>query len=53
MEVALNEQLKWELYSAYLYLSMAAYFEDIGLEGFASLDESPDCRRTHACYEIL
>jgi len=35
MEEALNEQLKWELYSAYLYLSMAAYFEDIGLEGFA------------------
>jgi len=35
MEGALNEQLKWELYSAYLYLSMAAYFEDLGLEGFA------------------
>ncbi len=35
MEEALNEQLKWELYSAYLYLSMAAYFEDLGLEGFA------------------
>jgi len=35
MENALNEQLKWELYSAYLYLSMSAYFENIGLEGFA------------------
>lgn len=35
MEKALNEQLKWELYSAYLYLSMSAYFEDLGLEGFA------------------
>ncbi len=35
MEAALNEQLKWELYSAYLYLSMAAYFEDLGLEGFS------------------
>jgi len=35
MEEALNEQIKWELYSAYLYLSMAAYFEDLGLEGFA------------------
>ncbi|MFN3920979.1 MAG: ferritin [Caldimicrobium sp.] len=35
MEKALNEQIKWELYSAYLYLSMAAYFEDQGLEGFA------------------
>lgn len=35
MEKALNEQLKWELYSAYLYLAMSAYFEDQGLEGFA------------------
>jgi len=35
MERALNEQVKWELYSAYLYLSMASYFEDLGLEGFA------------------
>ncbi|MCS7150069.1 MAG: ferritin [Caldimicrobium sp.] len=35
MEKALNEQLKWELYSGYLYLAMAAYFEDQGLEGFA------------------
>ena len=35
MEEALNEQIKWEFYSAYLYLSMAAYFEDLGLEGFA------------------
>ncbi len=35
MEKALNEQVKWELYSAYLYLAMAAYFEDQGLEGFA------------------
>ncbi|AIF70159.1 ferritin [Palaeococcus pacificus DY20341] len=33
---ALNEQLNRELYSAYLYFSMAAYFEDINLEGFAS-----------------
>jgi ferritin len=32
---ALNEQVKWELYSAYLYLSMAAYFESVHLQGFA------------------
>lgn len=32
---ALNEQLKWEMYSANLYLSMSAYFSDIGLPGFA------------------
>ena len=36
MEQALNDQVKWELWSSYLYLSMAAYFEDMGLMGFAS-----------------
>ena len=32
---ALNEQIKWELYSSYLYLSMSAYFTSINLSGFA------------------
>lgn len=32
----LNEQVNKELYSAYLYLSMSAYFSDIGLLGFAN-----------------
>ncbi len=32
---ALNDQINAELYSSYLYLSMAAYFEDKGLPGFA------------------
>jgi len=32
---AMNEQINKELYSAYLYLSMAAYFEDKNLPGFA------------------
>lgn len=32
---ALNSQLNAELYSAYLYLSMEAYFESIDLSGFA------------------
>jgi ferritin len=36
MEQALNDQVKWELWSSYLYLSMASYFEDMGLMGFAS-----------------
>ena len=35
MAQALNEQIKWEFYSAYLYLSMASYFESISLTGFA------------------
>lgn len=33
---ALNEQINAESYSAYMYLSMAAYFEEIGLSGFAN-----------------
>ena len=36
IETALNEQINWELYSAYLYLSMSAYFLSINLNGFAS-----------------
>ncbi len=32
---AINEQIKNELYSAYLYLSMGAYFEAANLSGFA------------------
>jgi ferritin len=32
---AMNEQIKNELYSAYLYLSMAAYFEAEDFQGFA------------------
>lgn len=31
----LNEQINKELYSAYLYLAMSAYFSDLGLLGFA------------------
>ncbi len=33
---ALNSQLNAELYSAYLYLAMEAYFESINLSGFAN-----------------
>ncbi|MBF0481666.1 MAG: ferritin [Desulfovibrionaceae bacterium] len=36
MEAAINEQIKWEFYSGYMYLSMAAYFDGLGLAGFAS-----------------
>ena len=36
MSKAFNKQLNAEFYSAYLYLSMAGYFETIGLKGFAS-----------------
>ena len=36
IEEAINKQINEEMYSAYLYLSMSAYFEDIGLRGFAN-----------------
>lgn len=36
MEEALNRQVNAELESFYIYLSMAAYFQSINLDGFAS-----------------
>lgn len=36
MEKAINDQIQKELYSAYVYLSMAAYFEANNLTGAAS-----------------
>ena len=36
MEKALNAQFNAELYSGYLYLAMAAYFEDNDYSGFAA-----------------
>lgn len=36
MQEALNDQVNAELYSAYLYLAMAAYFESLRLSGFAN-----------------
>ena len=36
MQNALNEQINAEIWSAYLYLSMSAYFEDQNLPGFAN-----------------
>jgi len=35
MQEAVNEQINKELYSSYLYLSMAVYFENKNLPGFA------------------
>nr|5V5K_A Chain A, Ferritin [Archaeoglobus fulgidus]5V5K_B Chain B, Ferritin [Archaeoglobus fulgidus]5V5K_C Chain C, Ferritin [Archaeoglobus fulgidus]5V5K_D Chain D, Ferritin [Archaeoglobus fulgidus]5V5K_E Chain E, Ferritin [Archaeoglobus fulgidus]5V5K_F Chain F, Ferritin [Archaeoglobus fulgidus]5V5K_G Chain G, Ferritin [Archaeoglobus fulgidus]5V5K_H Chain H, Ferritin [Archaeoglobus fulgidus] len=36
MVEALNRQINAEIYSAYLYLSMASYFDSIGLKGFSN-----------------
>ena len=35
VHAALNEQIKDELYAAYLYLAMSGYFKDLNLDGFA------------------
>lgn len=36
MEAALNNQINAEAFSGYLYIAMSAYFQDMGLKGFAS-----------------
>jgi ferritin len=36
IEKAINKQINAELWSAYLYLSMASYFESASLKGFAN-----------------
>jgi ferritin len=36
MEKAINDQMNAELYSSYLYFSMAAYFDSVNLKGFSS-----------------
>ena len=33
LEAALNQQINEEYYSSYLYLAIAAYFEDSNLDG--------------------
>jgi ferritin len=35
IQAALNEQIKDELYAAYLYLAMNGYFKELNLDGFA------------------
>ncbi len=36
IEKAINEQINAELFSAYLYISMGAYFDSINLTGFSN-----------------
>ncbi len=36
LEAAFNKQINEEIFSAYLYLSMAAYFHSLNLDGFAA-----------------
>jgi len=49
MQDALNEQIKNELYSGYLYLAMSAYAESINLPGFAHwMREQAEEEQEHA-----
>jgi ferritin len=49
MQNAMNEQINKEFFSSYLYLSMAAYFEDRNLTGFAHwMRLQADEEREHA-----
>lgn len=53
---AINEQINKELFSSYLYLSMAAYFEDKSLPGFAHWMRAQEAEeREHAMkfYDFL
>ena len=56
MQEAINEQINKELYSSYLYLSMAAFFAEENLPGFAKwLHVQTDEEREHGMklYEHL
>ncbi|CAG1006251.1 bacterioferritin B [Anaerolineales bacterium] len=56
MQDAINDQINKELYSSYLYLSMAAYFEDNNLPGFAHwmrVQESEEREHAMKLYDFL
>jgi ferritin len=56
MQDAVNDQINKELYSSYLYLSMAAYFEDKNLPGFAKwmhVQEGEERGHAMKLYEFL
>ena len=56
MQDAINDQIQKELFSSYLYLSMAAYFENKNLPGFAhwmSVQEGEERGHAMKFYEFL
>ncbi len=56
MQDALNDQINRELYSSYLYLSMAAYFEDANLPGFGHwmrVQEAEEREHAMKLYDFL
>lgn len=53
---AMNDQVNKELYSSYLYLSMAAYLEDKNLSGFAHwmrVQESEERQHAMKFYDFI
>ena len=50
---ALNDQINAELYSAYIYLAMSAYFEDTNLPGAANWMAGSVSGRAFPCRQIL
>jgi ferritin len=56
MQDAINDQINKELFSSYLYLSMAAYFEDRNLSGFAHwmrVQESEEREHAMKLYDFI
>ena len=56
MQDAINDQINKELYSSYLYLSMAAYLEDQNLSGFARwmrVQENEEREHAMKLYDFL
>jgi ferritin len=56
MQDAMNEQINKELYSSYLYLSMAAHFESKNLAGFAHwmrIQEAEEREHAMKFYEFI
>ncbi len=56
MQDAINDQINKELFSSYLYLSMAAYFEDRNLPGFAHwmrIQEAEEREHAMKLYDFL
>jgi ferritin len=56
VEAALNDQIKKEIYSSYLYLSMAAQFASMNLNGFAhwmQIQAAEETKHAMKIYEHL
>jgi ferritin len=56
IEKVLNEQVNAELFSAYLYLSMEAYFKSLNLNGFATwmrVQTQEEVMHTMKIYEFI